>query len=57
MEEAWYMKISYVGEQNSKKYSCEDRRRGYGCVKSSKFEIDETIYDVEIEGINICLPF
>lgn len=25
---------------------------GTGVVKSSKFEIDETIYDVEIEGIN-----
>lgn len=25
---------------------------GTGAVKSSKFEIDETIYDVEIEGIN-----
>lgn len=30
---------------------------GTGVVKSSKFETDETIYDVEIEGINICLPF
>lgn len=30
---------------------------GTGVVKSSKFEIDETIYDVEIEGIDICLPF
>lgn len=27
-------------------------REGTGVVKSSKFEIDETIYDVEIEGIN-----
>lgn len=30
---------------------------GTGVVKSSKFEIDETIYDVKIEGISICLPF
>lgn len=30
---------------------------GTDVVKSSKFEIDETIYDVKIEGINICSPF
>lgn len=28
-----------------------------GVMKSSTFENDETIYDVEIEGIDICLPF
>lgn len=30
---------------------------GTGVVKSSKFEIDETIYDVKIEGISIYLHF
>lgn len=30
---------------------------GTGVVKSSKFENDETIYDVEIERIDIWLPF
>lgn len=30
---------------------------GTGVVKSSKFENDETIYNVKIEGIDICLPY
>lgn len=30
---------------------------GMDVVKFLKFEIDEIIYDVKIEGINICLFF
>lgn len=38
---------------------CKDRRGGggcTGCVKSSGIENDETIYDVEIEGTDLCRP-